>query len=274
MSKDVIIPVLEARDLIKRFHPSPDSYKALADVSIAFHAGKRVGIVGESGSGKSTLIRILVGLERPTEGQVLFRGQDIFGFSRAQMLDFRRAVQLVAQDTSSSFDPRHTLRQSIRTPAQTLCGLDFKAADQRVDEVLTGLGIPLPLADRKPADVSGGQRQRISLARALIVGPQLLICDEVVSALDVSVQASVLNLMRDICDQTGSGLVFVSHGLPATAFISETILVMSRGQIVDEGDTRHVLFGSRQPYTTSLREAHDLAPRQANISSHQTELRS
>lgn len=252
------IPILEAASLSKRYSPRSD-HMALKDVEVSFNTGSRVGVVGESGSGKSTLIRCLVGLEQPTAGSVLFHGQEVQGLRGERLLQFRKEVQLVAQDTSSSFDPRKTLRQSLRAPAQILCGLRRAEADQRVDEILSSLGVPLHLAERHAADVSGGQRQRFSLARALIVEPVLLICDEVVSALDVSVQASVLNLLKFACEERGSGLIFVSHGLPATAFISAELMVMQKGLIVDRGSTADVLLRSAHPYTTSLREAYDLS---------------
>jgi ABC-type glutathione transport system ATPase component len=229
-------------------------HAAVDDVSLTVNRTSRIGIVGESGSGKSTLARLLVGLERPSAGTVSVDGQDLrsmlsLKFTRA---DFRRAVQFVAQDTTSSFDPLRTLRDAIRTPAQRLTGLDRAAADARVDEMARLLGLSPELADRHPAEVSGGQRQRFAIARALVVNPAVLICDEVVSALDVSVQGSILNLLKRYCAEHDAALVFVSHGLPATAFVADELVVMRSGAIVEHGPTARILAGGEHPYTRQL----------------------
>jgi ABC-type oligopeptide transport system ATPase subunit len=233
---------------------------ALDDVSVTVDSATSVGIVGESGSGKSTLARILVGLEHPSLGQVSFNGSNVHLMSPSELLDFRRTVQFVAQDTTSSFDPRRTLRDSVRLPAQKLGGLDKARADERVDETLHQLGLPLELADRKPTGVSGGQRQRFSLARAVVVRPRLLICDEVVSALDVSVQGSILNLLKAYCAEQGAGLVFVSHGLPATAFVSKRLVVMHRGRVVENNLTSRALSEPHHPYSAQLLAAYHGGP--------------
>jgi peptide/nickel transport system ATP-binding protein len=198
----------------------------------------------------------MVGLESPSGGTVSFDGRDVSTLDRDGRLELRRAVQLVAQDTSSSFDPRRTLRDAVRLPAQRLRGLSRAAADERVDQTLELLSLPPGLADRRPAEVSGGQRQRFSLARALVVEPRLLVCDEVVSALDVSVQGSILNLLKRYCAQQGAGLVFVSHGLPATAFIADDLVIMHRGRIVEQSRTEAVLAGASHPYSALLLAAH------------------
>lgn len=236
------------------------STKALDDVSLTLESGgPALGIVGESGSGKSTMARIIVGLVAASSGSVTFNGANLQPMlrMRSSRRDFRRLVQFVGQDTTSSFDPRRTLRDAVRLPAMQLTGLDRKAADDRVDEVLGLMGLPTALAGRRPDQVSGGQRQRFALARGLIVQPRLLICDEVVSALDVSVQGSILNLLKRYCADTQAGLVFVSHGLPATAFVSDELVVMYRGKIVDRGPTAAIISGvSTHPYTEQLLKAH------------------
>ncbi|PRY11198.1 ABC transporter ATP-binding protein [Kineococcus rhizosphaerae] len=231
---------------------------AVAGIDLEIGPDTALGIVGESGSGKSTLARMLAGLEAPTGGRVLLDGEPLTGLlaSRTGRRDVRRAIQYIAQDTSSSFDPRRTLRDSVRLPLLRLLGLDRAAADARVDEVLTSLEIAPHLADRLPRNVSGGQRQRFAIARALVVGPRVLICDEVVSALDVSVQGAVLNHLRRHAVATGCGLVFVSHGLPATAFISSHLLVMKAGQVVEHGTVDQVVDSPRHEYTRTLLAAH------------------
>ncbi|WP_176561980.1 ABC transporter ATP-binding protein [Mycolicibacterium palauense] len=246
---------------------------AVDDVSLAFDPGARVGIVGESGSGKSTLGRMIVGLERPSSGAVEVGGLRTDAMTRPQVLAFRRQVQQVAQDTSSSFDPRLRLREALRAPTMTLLGLDRRAADARADEVLEALHLPARLAERLPREVSGGQRQRFALARALVVRPRWLVCDEAVSALDVSVQGTILNLVKSYCRTDGAGVVFISHGLPAVAFLAEHLVVMYRGRIVEQGPTARVVSDPQHPYTARLLAAHrggdahsgagDPAPREA-----------
>jgi len=249
---------LQTHSIVKRFGHGRHSHVAVRNVTFCLVPGARVGIVGESGSGKSTLGRLLVGLDTLSEGRITFDGQDLGDIlrSRARRLDYRRAVQLVAQDTSSSFDPLRRLRHAVRVPAQQLAGLDQAAADARVDEVLAALGVPEHLADRYPYEVSGGQRQRFALARALVVRPRFLVCDEVVSALDVSVQGQVLNLLKHSCIDTGAALAFISHGLPATAFVASELAVMVRGEIIERGSTADILARSTQAYTRHLLDAH------------------
>jgi ABC-type glutathione transport system ATPase component len=225
---------------------------AVDDFSLLVDETSRLGIVGESGSGKSTVVRMLVGLDHPSSGTVEFNGRATSHMRPVEQRAFRRVVQLVAQDTSSSFDPRRSLRDAVRRPAVKLLGLPNDQADAAVDRTLRELGLDPKLADRRPHQVSGGQRQRFSIARALVVRPRIIVCDEAVSALDVSVQGSVLNLLKRYCAVNGAGLVFVSHGLPATAFISERLIVMYRGEIVEEGPTEQVMFSPRHSYTRTL----------------------
>jgi peptide/nickel transport system ATP-binding protein len=252
-------------DAVTKVFGSRRGRPALDDVSLYVDGATRLGIVGESGSGKSTLTRLMVGLDRPTTGRVSFRGQPLRNMTPGDVRDFRRAVQLIAQDTTASFDPRRTLRDAVRRPAQELLGCDRAAADALVDETLATVGLVAQMADRKPHEVSGGQRQRFSIARALVVRPQLIVCDEVVSALDVSVQGTVLNFLKHYCATTGAGLVFVSHGLPATAFVSDQILVMKDGQVVEFGDTSQVMYFSDHPYTQSLVAAYRAHERAAAV---------
>jgi ABC-type dipeptide/oligopeptide/nickel transport system ATPase subunit len=231
---------------------------AVAGVDATFSVGVRTGIVGESGSGKSTLARMLVGLETPTAGEVSWRGRAVASLlgTRLGRVEFRREVQFVGQDTTSSFDPRHTLRHAVTTSAQRLLDLPDAEARAAVDATLSGLGLDPAMADRMPGQVSGGQRQRFAIARALVVGPRLMVCDEIVSALDVSVQGAILNMIKRRSEETGTGVVFVSHGLPATAFLSDEIVVMFRGEIVERAAAREVVQRPAHEYTQGLLAAH------------------
>jgi peptide/nickel transport system ATP-binding protein len=255
-------PVIRAEGISKSFG-SIAKHIALKQTDIAIPPGSMTGIVGESGSGKSTLSRILSGLTKPTTGAVFYNDIELSDALRRResRLQMRKTVQFVGQDTTSSFDPRHTLRESLSRPARNLLGWSRGTASDEVDDIVSKLGLPTELADRLPHQVSGGQRQRMALARGLITRPEVLICDEVVSALDVSVQAVVLNHLKLICRARGAALIFVSHGLPATAFVSETVKVMLRGEIVEDGPVARVLHRPDHPYTASLLDAyggHDL----------------
>ncbi|GGG21139.1 hypothetical protein GCM10007304_38730 [Rhodococcoides trifolii] len=231
---------------------------AVNDIGLTVTSDSAIGIVGESGSGKSTLVRMMCGLLSPSTGTVSYNGLGLHQMlsTRGGRRDFRREVQYVAQDTTSSFDPRRTLRDAVRLPAMRLLGMEGVAADARVDETLRSLELDPSLADRYPSEVSGGQRQRFSIARALVVKPRILLCDEVVSALDVSVQGAILNMLRSYCETEHCGLVFVSHGLPATAFIARDMLVMNNGVVIEQGTTDEIVERPRDPYTIELLDAY------------------
>lgn len=249
---------LQAVDIVKEFGPRGRRHRALDSVSLTVEEGDRIGIVGESGSGKSTLSRILCGLEQPSSGRVEYGGEPISHLLglRGGAKRFRVGVQFVGQDTTSSFDPRKPLLDSVVAPLRSLFGLAPDAAARRALALVEQLELDPALARRHPLEVSGGQRQRFALARCLVVEPRILICDEVVSALDVSVQGSILNLLKSYCEETGAGLVFVSHGLPATAFVTDQLVVMHRGNIVESGPSGRVLRQPDASYTAELVAAH------------------
>jgi peptide/nickel transport system ATP-binding protein len=242
----------------KQFGARNRRHTAVHETSLRFDNSMRVGLIGESGSGKSTLARMMVGLETPTTGEIKFGSQNMRSIlgTKAGRVEYRRAVQFIGQDTTSSFDPRHKLIESVLKPSMLLCGLTAAEAMERAEETLEYLGLPRALADRYPGQVSGGQRQRFAIARALVVRPQMLICDEVVSALDVSVQGAVLNLLKDYCERNLAGLVFVSHGLPATTFVANELLVMYMGHVIERGTTDDVIERPQEEYTRFLLDAH------------------
>ncbi|MEV4474045.1 ATP-binding cassette domain-containing protein [Nonomuraea sp. NPDC049504] len=225
--------------------------RALRDVSLTVHRGERFGIVGESGSGKSTLLRLLCGLDRPTAGSIRFDGQEITGLPERRLRFLRENLQIVFQDPLSSLDPRMRVRDLVAEP---LVALGQPAGD-RVSELLEAVGLSADAAERYPHQFSGGQRQRIAIARALAPRPAVLVADEPVSALDVSVRGQILNLLADLADELGLTLVFVSHDLSVVRHVCESVAVMSRGEIVETGPVADVWAAPAHPYTRALLEA-------------------
>ncbi|RSS83046.1 ABC transporter ATP-binding protein [Streptomyces sp. WAC06614] len=240
--------VLEARGLRRTF----DAVHAVDDVTFALPEGGSLGIVGESGSGKTTTARIVVGLERADAGEVLVRGRPraVRTRGRAARLARAREVQMVFQDPYLSLDPRTAVEETLR---ETLA-LHFPGRDRtaRVRELLDQVGLGTRAATARPGELSGGQRQRVAVARALAVEPAVLVLDEAVAALDVSVQAQILNLLADIREQTGIGYLFITHDLGVVRCVTDEILVMRHGSIVERGATDQVLAAPRHPYTRLL----------------------
>lgn len=245
---------LTAIDVVKEYGPRAKRHQALKGVSLSIMEGQRIGVVGESGSGKSTLSRILVGLEAATSGVVDYQGRNtrrLLG-TRSERVTFRTEVQYIGQDTTSSFDPRRRLIESVTAPLGYLRGIFGDEARDVALDTIKRMELNPGLADRYPGQISGGQRQRFAIARGLVVRPRILLCDEVVSALDVSVQGAILNLLKKYCIDTGAGMLFVSHGLPATAFVTDEIVVMNQGEIVERGRSRDVLTSPKDDFTATL----------------------
>ncbi len=232
---------------------APAPVHALRDVSFEVAAGQRFGVVGESGSGKSTLLRILAGLDQPTSGSVLVAGNEVAGSRENQLLELRRQLQIVFQDPMGSLNPRMRVRDLIAEPL-LLPGEPVAARHHaaKVAEMLNAVGLPQDAADRFPHQFSGGQRQRIAIARALICEPRILVADEPVSALDVSVRAQVLNLLSDLVDKYRLTLVFVSHDLGVVKHLCDTVAVMHQGRIVESGPTGQVYAAPEHDYTRRL----------------------
>ena len=253
-------PLLEVRGLTKSYRRSAglraQQTVVLDDVSLEIAAGEIVSIVGESGSGKTTLIRCLLGLERPTSGSVHLDGVEYDGSAGTYDRLFRRSVQAVFQDPLSSLDPRWTVRRTVREALDCL-GVGGSRAQRNtiVDEQLARVGLSTALSGRKPHELSGGQRQRVAIAGALACGPRVLVADEPVTALDVSVQAQVLNLISDLRDQLGLAVLFVSHDLSVVGHISDRILVLRRGRVVESGRTERILADPQHEYTKELLSA-------------------
>lgn len=247
-------PLYQVDDLTRIFGRG-DGVRALDGVSLEVHAGQRLGIVGESGSGKSTLIRLMAGLDRPTSGVVSFEGQSISGLKEGRLGFLRAAVQLVFQDPRSSLNPRMTVGSIVTEPLRSRHvrgALDPVDAGARLREVLDAVDLPPDAASRYPHEFSGGQRQRIAIARALAPDPRVLIADEPVSALDVSVRAQVLNLLADLVAARGLTLIFVSHDLSVVRHLCDSVVVMRSGRIEEQGPAEQVFAQPSADYTRSL----------------------
>ncbi|WP_436778005.1 ABC transporter ATP-binding protein [Yinghuangia sp. YIM S09857] len=245
-------PVLSVRSLGKVFHSRRNRVVALDDVSLDLARGETLGVVGESGSGKSTLVRTIVGVHPATAGRVLFEGRDVTRPGRAELRALRQGVQMVFQDPYASLNPRMTVGAIIADPLVSQ-GIGTPAEHRRrVGELLERVGLEASFADRYPRDFSGGQRQRVGIARALAPEPAVLICDEPVSALDVSVQAQVVNLLADLQADLGLSMVFIAHDLAVVRQISHRIAVMRAGRVVETGPAERVCADPQHPYTQAL----------------------
>ncbi|NQX25744.1 ABC transporter ATP-binding protein [Microbacteriaceae bacterium VKM Ac-2854] len=247
---------MEVRDLVVEYPVRGGVFRAVDEVSFAVEAGKTLAIVGESGCGKSTIARSIVRLLTPTSGQILLDGTDIAQLPEKKFRPMRSRVQMVFQDPYGSLDP-HLTAEQIVAEAIKLRGAAMSAAERSAvaGAFLARVGLPESARTRKPAEFSGGQRQRIGIARALASSPELIVLDEATSALDVSVQAEILTLLADLQASTGVTFIVISHNLGVVREVSETVVVMSKGQIVERGSTIDVLRSPKHPYTRALRAA-------------------
>ncbi|WP_256819072.1 dipeptide ABC transporter ATP-binding protein [Pseudomonas putida] len=250
-------PLLRLRHVGKRFElPGNNAhYTALHDLSLELHAGQTLAIVGESGSGKSTALRIALGLEKPSQGQVVFAGEDVTDYSWSQFRPLRRRIQLVQQNPFAALDPRFTVFDSIVEPLVAFGLLRGEALERKARELITRVQLPVQFLDRLPRELSGGQRQRVAIARALALEPEVLLLDEPVSALDVSVQAQILALLDELQRELGMAYVLVSHDLAVVASMADQVLVLRRGQVVEQGPALQVLSKSASAYTRALIDA-------------------
>ena len=229
--------------------------KAVDDVSLTVRAGETLGVVGESGCGKSTLARVMLRLIEPTGGEVLFEGKNMTTANKAELRRMRRDIQIIFQDPYASLDPRQRVGDMLTEPL-TIHGLARgEAAKRRVLELLELVGLPADSVRKFPHECSGGQRQRLCIARALAVDPKLIVCDECVSALDVSIQAQIINLLMKLQRQLGIALVFVSHDLRVVRHISTNVAVMYLGRVVEYAPTEELFSNPAHPYTRALLSA-------------------
>src|SRR5467141_2901147 len=244
-------PLLDVQNLVKHY-PGRPPVRAVDGVSLTIAAGQTLGLVGESGSGKSTVGRTVLRLQEPTAGRVLFEGEDVFALARAPLRALRRRMQIVFQDPYSSLNPRMTVGRTLREPLEIHHLAAPAQMEARVAALLDEVGLDAAFAARYPHELSGGQRQRVGIARALSVEPRFIVCDEPVSALDVSVQAQVVNLLQDLQRERGLAYLFIAHDLAVVEHISRRVIVMYLGKVVELGDSKWVIRSPKHPYTQAL----------------------
>ena len=248
--------ILEVKHLKKYFKTARGTLHAVDDVSFTIEKGKTLEIVGESGCGKSTTGRAILRLLEPTDGQVIFNGQDITALSSSKMRQMRRDMQIIFQDPFSSLDPKKTVSQTIAEPIiENKILKDKKAIDARVRELMATVGLAERLVNAYPHELDGGRRQRIGIARALAMEPKFIVCDEPVSALDVSIQAQILNLLQELKEQMGLTFIFITHDLSVVNHFADEIAVMYLGQLIEKAPTEELFDHPVHPYTRALLSA-------------------
>lgn len=258
LSADRVVKTFQGR---RRWHealrrrPTP-RLTAVDEVSLSIARHETVGLVGESGSGKTTFARCLIRLVEPDSGEIRFDGIDVRGASPDRLRDVRRRAQMVFQDPYTSLNPSFSVERTVGEPALVYRLVDRADVGRRVDELLDRVGLPTTVRPRRPRELSGGQRQRVAIARALAAGPELILADEAVSALDVSVQAQVLNLFEDLVRESGIAMLFISHQLAVIAHLTRSVAIMYLGRVVETGPTAEVFQRPRHPYTAALLAAH------------------
>lgn len=239
-------PLIETRHIRKRFgrqnkrESRNDGISAVNDVSLTIEAGSSVALVGESGSGKSTLGRMMSGLERPTEGQTLFRGTDISSLSLKEMQPYRKQIQMIFQNSAGVFDPAYTIGQSIAEVLRNNGKAASKGCAEQVADILSRVGLEKSHGNRYGRELSGGQRQRANIARALVLRPEFVVCDEPVSSLDYSLRKQILNLLNELREAFGLTYLFITHDLHCVPYVCDHMAIMYAGQIVETLDLRHI----------------------------------
>ena len=258
------VPMLELRGLCKSFRMpgrllQPRQFQAVRDVSLSVRKGETFGIVGESGCGKTTVARLIMGLEKPTAGEIWFEGQRLDNLPESQRRPLRPRFQMVFQDSGSSLNPRKRVADILSEPMLYHKVVARTEVQAHVEALLAQVGLPAELKARYPHELSGGQRQRVCIARALSLNPDLLVLDEPVSALDVSVQAQILNLLKDLQAELGLTYIFIGHGLAAVRYVSHRMAVMYMGRVVETGGADELFDHPAHPYTRALLDAAPVA---------------
>ncbi|BES83800.1 ABC transporter ATP-binding protein [Pectobacterium araliae] len=248
-------PLLSLKNIHTRYSTAQGKVLAVDDVSLTILPGETLGLVGESGCGKSTLSKTILRLLPPSHGQIVFDGQDITALKESRLKALRQRVQMIFQDPYASLNPRHSIQHILETPL-IVHGLgDRPQRQQAINNIIDRVGLPQSSLSRYPHEFSGGQRQRIGIARALVVRPSLVICDEPVSALDVSIQAQILNLLVELKNEMGLSLLFISHDLAVVRYIADRVMVMQNGRCVESGDHHSIWHQPQHPYTRKLIDA-------------------
>ena len=248
--------LLEVKNLTKYFKTSKGLLHAVDGVSFTLEKGKTLGVVGESGCGKSTLGRSILRLIEPTGGEVLFEGKDVLAMNKRQLREMRQQMQIIFQDPFSSLDPRKSVYESIAEPiVKHKLITDRKALEARVRELMETVGLAERLYNAYPHELDGGRRQRIGVARALSLNPKFIVCDEPVSALDVSIQAQIINLLEDLQDKLGLTYIFITHDLSVVKHLSDEIAVMYLGKMVEKASSKELFANPLHPYTKALLSA-------------------
>lgn len=247
--------ILEVKDLKKYFDTPKGKLHAVDNVSFSIEKGKTLGVVGESGCGKSTLGRTILHLLESTDGQIIFEGEDITHVNKKKLKEVREKMQMIFQDPFASLNPRMSVRQTIMEPLILKGGMTKAEMEEKTAQLMQTVGLAERLADSYPHELDGGRRQRIGIARALALDPKFILCDEPVSALDVSIQAQVLNLMLDLQEERGLTYIFVTHDLSVVKHISDEIMVMYLGQMVEKATADELFANPLHPYTKALLSA-------------------
>lgn len=247
--------ILEVKNLKKYFDTPKGKLHAVDNITFTLEEGTTLGVVGESGCGKSTLGRTILHLLESTDGQIIFEGEDVTRVDKKKLREIREKMQVIFQDPFASLNPRMNVRQTIMEPLILKGGISKAEMDEKTAELMETVGLAERLADSYPHELDGGRRQRIGIARALALDPKFILCDEPVSALDVSIQAQVLNLMLDLQDQRGLTYIFVTHDLSVVKHISDEIMVMYLGQMVEKAPADELFDNPLHPYTKALLSA-------------------
>ena len=246
--------LIEVKNLKKYFKSAAGTLHAVDDITFAINEGETMGLVGESGCGKSTLGRTLIHLNESTDGQIFFKGRDVTRLNQKELVEFRRDVQMIFQDPFSSLDPRQTVQDIIEEPMR-LAGMHKAKVKERTEELMDTVGIEKRLRMCYPHELDGGRRQRVGIARALALNPKFIVCDEPVSALDVSIQAQILNLLMDLQDSMKLTYLFITHDMSVVKHISNQICVMYLGQMVEVCEKNELFAKTLHPYTKALLSA-------------------
>lgn len=265
-------PIIKVVNLCKYFNVNKGKLQAVDGVSFDIMPGETFGLVGESGCGKSTTGRTMLRLYEPTDGKVLYQGKDIYSLNSSEMKEIRKEMQMIFQDPYASLDPRMTVEEIISEPLDIFNIGTKKERKERVVELLQLVGLSSEHAQRFPHEFSGGQRQRIGIARALAVKPKFIICDEPISALDVSIQAQVVNLLKDLQTRLGLTLLFIAHDLSMVRYISDRVAVMYLGNVMEVSESEDLYQNPLHPYTKALLSAIPIADPVVQRTRNQIEL--